>query len=102
MPKIDGSYVDNHFGKKIDHLAGVIGYQHEPMMFRSNYLARIFCTSDASMRRKRIGKEAVLFRELSILIKISISVMSSTTRVPPRYAEVRRGSSHSRRRNLRP
>lgn len=70
MPKIDGSYVDNDFGKKIDHLAGIIGYQHEPMMFRSNYLARIFGTSDASMRRKRIGKEAVLFRELSILIKI--------------------------------
>lgn len=70
MPKIDGSYVDKDFGKKIDHLAGIIGYQHEPMMFRSNFLARIFSTSDASMRRKRIGKEAVLFRELSILIKI--------------------------------
>ncbi|MBX9863136.1 MAG: hypothetical protein K2Y42_10330 [Hyphomicrobium sp.] len=70
MPKIDGSYVDNDFGKKIDHLAGIIGYRHEPMMFRSNYLARIFGTNDASMRRKRIGKEAVHFRELSVLIKI--------------------------------
>lgn len=70
MPAVPGSFIDPEFGAKLEHLSGIIGFLHEARKFRNAYLARAMSTDAASFRRKRIGKEAITYQELSILIAL--------------------------------
>lgn len=70
MPAVPGSYLDAEFGVKLEHLSGIIGFLHEARKFRNAYLARAMSADAASFRRKRIGKEAITYQELSILIAL--------------------------------